>query len=292
MKMIFTLILAACAVGLPTAWAKDKRGEAATGNPEAIADGIIVPAMREKQVVGLALGVVKDGKVILRKGYGVKSLDAPGAPDADTIFFIQSLSKAVTAVGFMRLVDEGKVTLADPIGKYLPGLPKSWQKITVSQVMAHQSGIPQLDKKLPTFEEMTAAAQSLPLSFPPGTRQEYNNFNFAIVGKLIEKISGLSYVDYMKREVFDPLGMTRSGYGLEDDPNEAISYRPGTPPKPIDHRLKGGEYGIPSGHLQSTVNDLLRLYEGLRRHALFKPPTMQQMTARVQPAFTGNAWLV
>jgi CubicO group peptidase (beta-lactamase class C family) len=266
---------------------KEKKLEPAAGNPETLADKIILPAMREKQLVGLALGVVKDGQVILRKGYGVKSLTAPGAPDADTIFYIGSLSKAVTAVGFMRLVDEGKVSLADPIGKYLPDLPKPWQRITVAQVMSHQSGIPQLGKKLPTFEEMIASARNLPLAFPPGSKQEYNNFNFAIVGKLIEKISGQTFLDYMKQAVFDPLGMTRTGYGLEDV-NEAVAYRPGTPPQPIDHRLKGGEYGIPSGHIQSTVNDLLRLYEGLRRHALFKAPAMQQMIARVQPNLSGT----
>jgi CubicO group peptidase (beta-lactamase class C family) len=86
-------------------------------------------------------------------------------------------------------------------------LPEAWQKITVAQVMAHQSGLPQLGKKLPTFEEMIASARNQPLA-PAGSKQEYNNFNFAIVGKLIEKISGQTYLEYMKQAVFDPLGMT------------------------------------------------------------------------------------
>jgi CubicO group peptidase (beta-lactamase class C family) len=287
MKPHFAFVLLLALASPLLAAPKEKKPAPAAGNPETLADQIILPAMREKQLVGLALGVVKDGQVILRKGYGVKSLTAPGAPDADTIFYIASLSKAVTAVGFMRLVEAGKVSLTDPIGKYLPDLPQPWQQIKVAQAMAHQSGIPQLGKKLPTFEEMIASARTQPLAFSPGSKQEYNNFNFAIVGKLIEKISGQTYLDYMKQAVFDPLGMTRTGYGLEDA-NEAISYRPGTPPQPIDHRLKGGEYGIPSGHLQSTVNDLLRFYDGLRRHALLKVPTMQQMIARVQPNLTGT----
>jgi len=237
--------------------------------------------------VGLVLGVVKNGAVILRKGYGVKSLTAPGAPDADTIFYIGSLSKAVTAVGLMRLVEAGSVRLGDPIGKYLPGLPVDWHPITVAQFMAHQSGIPPMEKKLPTFEAMIAGAENAPFSFPPGSRQQYNNFNFAVIGKLIEAVSGKSYLDSMRASVFAPLGMTRTGSGLEDA-NEATGYRPGPPPAPIDHRIKGGEYGIPSGHLQSTLNDLLSFSVGLLGHALLNAPTTNQMCQRVQPRFSAT----
>jgi CubicO group peptidase (beta-lactamase class C family) len=259
----------------------------AAAEVEAVADSIVLPAMAKKQLVGLVLGVVKDGKVILREGYGVKSLAAAGAPDADTIFYIGSLSKAVTAVGLMRLVESGNVRLSDPIGKYLPALPTNWHDITVSQFMAHQSGIPPLERKLPTFDEMIVAAQNVPLSFPPGSRQEYNNFNFAVIGKLIETLSGHTYPEYMRAAVFAPLGMTRSGSGLEDA-NEAIGYRPGPPPKPIDHRIKGGDYGIPSGHLQSTLNDLLSFSVGLGGHALLKASTTDQMCKRVQPRFSAT----
>ena len=282
------LVLISTPLGALAQKQKPKEASAVAVDPATVADRILLPAIKENEFVGMAVGVVKDGKVVVRKGYGARSLTAEGVPDADTIFYIGSLSKAVTAVGFMRLVDQGKASLSDPIGKYLKGLPKSWNRITIAQVMSHQSGIPQLEQKLPTFEEMLVSAQTLPLTFPPGTKQEYNNFNFAITGKLIEAISGMKYLDYMKQEVFGPLGMTRTGNGLEDA-NEATSYRPGkSAPQAIDHRIKGGEYGIPSGHLQSTVNDLLRLYEGLRRHALFKAPTMQQMITRVQPNLSGT----
>jgi len=261
--------------------------KALAGNAEEAADRILLPAMAKKQLVGLVLGVVKDGAVILRKGYGVKSLTAPGAPDADTIFYIGSLSKAVTAVGLMRLVESGSVRLGDPIGQYLPALPNDWHGITVGQFMAHQSGIPPMERKLPTFDAMTADARNAPLSFPPGSRQQYNNFNFAVIGKLIEMLSGKTYLEAMRASVFVPLGMTRSGSGLEE-PNEATGYRPGPPPKPIDHRIKGGDYGIPSGHLQSTLNDLLSFSVGLLGHALLNASTTDQMCRRAQPRLSAT----
>jgi CubicO group peptidase (beta-lactamase class C family) len=259
----------------------------AAGNAEEVADRILLPAIAKKQLVGLVLGVVKDGAVILRKGYGVKSLTAPGAPDADTIFYIGSLSKAVTAAGVMKLVESGSVKLSDHIGTYLPGLPDTWQGIAVGQFMAHQSGIPPMERKLPNFNAMIAEARGLPLSFQPGARQEYNNFNFAVIGKLIEALSGRTYLEYMQASVFAPLGMTRSGSGLEDG-NEAIGYRPGPPPTPIDHRIKGGDYGIPSGHLQSTLNDLLSFTVGLNGHALLNASATDQMCRRVQARFSAT----
>ena len=275
------------ALALPLPAAPDAGPKPVPAKAEAVADRILLPAMAKKELVGLVLGVVKDGAVILRKGYGVKSLTAPGAPDADTIFYIGSLSKAVTAVRLMRLVEAGSVRLGDPIGKYLPALPVDWHGITVAQFMAHQSGIPPMERKLPNFDAMIAEAQNLPLSFPPGSRQLYNNFNFAVIGKLIETLSGKTYLESMRASLFVPLGMTRSGSGLED-PNEATGYRPGPPPQPIEHRIKGGDYGIPSGHLQSTLNDLLSLTVGLGGHALLNAATTDLMGQRVQPRFSGT----
>jgi CubicO group peptidase (beta-lactamase class C family) len=134
---------------------------------------------------------------------------------------------------------------------------------------------------------MIAGAQDTPLSFSPGARQEYNNFNFAVIGKLIETLSGKSYLDYMRASVFAPFGMTRSGSGMEDA-NEATGYGPGPPPAPIDHRIKGGDYGIPSGHLQSTLNDLLSFSVGLLGRALLNAASTDQMCRRAQPRFTAT----
>jgi CubicO group peptidase (beta-lactamase class C family) len=268
-------------------WVKpDKRpgGTVAT----AAADRIILPAMKQKQFPGLVLGVVKDGEVVVKKGYGVKSFASEEVPDENTVFYIGSLSKALTAVGAMLLVEQGKLDLDAPASKYLKELPRTWQQITVKQFMAHQSGIPQLNWKYPTFRKMLKAAEEMPLSFAPGTKQEYNNFNFAVTGKIIEAASGMKYLKYMKQNIFGPLHMDHTGYRIASR-NEATGYRPGNGnPRPIKHQIKGGPYAIPSGHLQSTLADLLRFYDALRTGKLLKPASYELMITRINPSLSGT----
>jgi CubicO group peptidase (beta-lactamase class C family) len=252
------------------------------------ADRIILPAMKQKQFPGLVLGVVKHGQVVVKKGYGVKSFASGEAPGENTVFYIGSLSKALTAVGAMLLVEQGKLDLDAPAGNYLKGLPRSWRQITVKQFMAHQSGIPQLNWKFPTFKEMLKSAEDKPLSFAPGTKQEYNNFNFAVTGKIIEAASGMKYLNYMKQKVFGPLHMDHTGFDIVSR-DAATGYRPDKGnPRPIKHQMKGGPYAIPSGHLQSTLADLLKFYDALQTGKLLKPATYKQMITRINPSLSGT----
>jgi CubicO group peptidase (beta-lactamase class C family) len=267
---------------------KEGTTDLSRGEAEGAADSIIQPAMRKKELPSLVLGIVKNGQVVVKKGYGVKSLGSRARPDENTVYYIGSLSKAVTAVGTMLLVQQGKIDLNAPASSYLTGLPGSWRRITVAQFMAHQSGIPQLDWKLPMFRAMLRSEDAIPLSFRPGTKQEYNNFNFAVIGKIIEGVSGVSYLEYMKRDVFAPLGMNSTGFNIHS-PNAATGYRP-TPggSAAIRHEMRGGVYAIPSGHLQSTLTDLLKFYEALETGKLLKPTAYRQMITRVNPDLSGT----
>jgi CubicO group peptidase (beta-lactamase class C family) len=256
---------------------------------EAAVDRIVRSAMAEHGTPGLMIGVVEGGKVVLTKGYGVRSLPSGPPPDADTVFAIGSISKALTAVGAMLLVDDGKIRLDDPIGKHLPGLPPSWHGITVRQLMTHTSGIPQV-KKAPTFAAALREAALEPPRFAPGTDQEYNNFNFAIIGKLIEAVSGAPYLDYMQRRVFAPLHMSSTGVRVPSH-DRAAGYsfgpkglRPGAPD------FSPGDYGVPSGGLESTLNDLLKLEAALWEQKLMKVGTYRQMWAPTVPPGRQHPW--
>lgn len=253
---------------------------------EANADQIVTDMMREQHIPGVALAIVRNNQVVLKKGYGEKSLNSHDAPDENTVFNIGSLSKAVTAVGAMVLVDEGKLNLDDPASKYIKDLPQSWRRITVRQFMTHTSGIPQLPnnvkKKLETIHEAFKIAADKPFEFQPGAKQHYNNFNFAVTGHLIEVISGMNYMDFMRERVFRPLGMDHTGGGgdlASVSPDHASGYFF------ANGRLKPGvfdiqPFGWPSGGLYTTLADLLKLEQALRAGTLLKPATFRQMIAK------------
>jgi CubicO group peptidase (beta-lactamase class C family) len=260
---------------------------------EANADQIIANMMREQHIPGVALAIVKNGQVVLKKGYGEKSLNSHVAPDENTVFNIGSLSKAITGVGAMVLVDDGKLNLDDPASKYIKDLPQKWRRITVKQFMTHTSGIPQLSnkvkKKLETIHDAFGIAADQPFEFQPGTKMHYNNFNFAVTGRLIEVISGMTYLDFMKERVFRPLQMDHTGGGgdlasVSADHARGYVFTNGS--------LKPGvfdiqPFGWPSGGLYTTLSDLLKLEQALRTGTLLKPATYQQMIAKY-PVGTGT----
>jgi CubicO group peptidase (beta-lactamase class C family) len=256
----------------------------------AAADRIVERFMKEKHVPGLVLAVIRDGKVVVEKGYGVRTPEDNQRPDSDTLFYIGSLSKALTGVGIELLAEQGKLKLDEPVSHYVKGLPKTWRPIPLKFFLAHQSGIPEITAKKPSFEEMLRTADDLPLSFKPGTKQQYNNFNFAVAGMVIEGACGRPYLEFMREEVFKPLGMTRTGYGQTDSNSSPGHFLRKTGRLEVVNEVvpKGGEYGIPSGFIQTTLSDLLRLYRAIQRHKLLPPPRTHEMLSPVTPGMSGT----
>lgn len=288
---------AALAPWLPVARAAPPRGNgggggAADGTHRVArdkADAIVRPLVGDAGCTALAVAVVRGGTLVVQQGYGLRSVEAGVPPDPSTVFGIQSLSKGLTAVGLLALVGDGRVKLDDPASRHLRGLPRNWAPITVRQFMAHQSGIPQLDRKLPDWEQMLRSADALPLTAEPGTRDDYNNFNYAVIGKLIEAVSGREYLEVMRERVFGPAGMTQTGFDLKAA-NRAVPYR-STPGglKAIERDPPEATYGIPSGHLQSTLADLVKFHTALEAGTLLKPGPYRQLVTRATPRFSGTA---
>lgn len=251
------------------------------GKWQADADDTIQRMMKEHGIPGVMLAVVKDGQVAYQKGYGVKRVPNGGVPDANTVFYIGSLSKALTAVGAMLLVQGGKLDLDAPASRYIKELPRTWQAITVKQFMTHTSGIPQIGNKQKNAQGSISGVYELmaskPMQSQPGTKQSYNNFNFAVTGNLIEVISGMSYIDYMTARVFKPLSMDRSGIGTIDPNNRAFGYRAVKGGKTNETEPDIESFGIPSGGLETTLADLLKLEVSFRAHTLLKPRFFSMM---------------
>ncbi len=237
---------------------------------------------------GLVLAVIRDGKTVVERGYGVRTPADPILPDRDTVFHIGSLSKAFTGVGVELLAERGKLSLGDPASRYVKQMPKPWRQIPIKLFVAHQSGIPELKEKLPSMQAMFRAADELPMAFRPGAKQEYNNFNFAVAGDVIEGALGKPYLDFMRDEVFKPLGMSRSGYGPTDANFAPGHYHRKKGLEVVNEAVpRGGEYAIPSGFLQTTLGDLVRLYRGIQSHKLLTPARAQEMITPVSEGKTG-----
>jgi CubicO group peptidase (beta-lactamase class C family) len=200
-------------------------------------DAYVAAEMRTEKMPGLALAVVRDGQIIKARGYGLANieLDVPVKPE--TIFQTGSVGKQFTATAVMMLVEDGKIRLDDPIRKYLPGSPATWDKITVRNLLTHTSGIPDyesdsLKKKGAAFvnlrndyteDELFKKFSGLPLDFPPGSQWRYSNSGYVILGILIHKVTGQFYGDVLQERIFRPLGMASTRIISEADiiPNRA-----------------------------------------------------------------------
>lgn len=203
----------------------------ATGALADDVDDYISNQMAQQHIPGLSLAVVKDGKPIKLQSYGLANVELNVAATPQTIFKIGSVSKQFIATGVMLLVNDGKVALNDPIGKYLEGAPESWKDITVQHLLTHTSGIvreaPGFDAlKLQSDADLIRTAYPLPLRFKPGEKFEYCNVGYFILAEIIHKVAGQEWPVFMEERVFKPLGMnaTRATDVTALVPNRADGY--------------------------------------------------------------------
>jgi len=200
----------------------------------------IKTTMLESKIPGLTYAVVMNGKMIDSGAYGYANVELNAPVSLHTKFNLGSIGKTFTATGIMLLVKQGKISLSDPITKYFDSLPDTWKQISIERLLSHTSGIKDYvgdfpgyaliekrDRKLDYSErEFIRMAAELPLNFTPGERFAYSNSNFVILGFLIHKVSGKTLPEFMKENVFDPLGMNETVYMSQKNiiPNRARGY--------------------------------------------------------------------
>src|ERR1051325_10988386 len=186
--------------------------------------------MERSQAPGAVLGVIVDGELVWVKAAGVreKTNNAPVTPD--TAFRIASMTKSFTAMSILKLRDDGKLSLDDPVAKYVPefaNLPyptSDSQVLTIRHLLTHSEGFPednpwgdrQLAQSDATLREWLRAG--IPFSTAPGTAFEYSNYGFAILGQIVAKASGRPYADYVRDNILRPLGMNASIYEMSSVP--------------------------------------------------------------------------
>ncbi|MDJ0656951.1 MAG: serine hydrolase [Xanthomonadales bacterium] len=173
---------------------------------------------------GAAVLVVKKGEVVYRDAHGMANIELGVPLRPDHVFRLGSITKQFTGAAIMLLVEEGKVDLDAPIQTYLPDYPDHGHTITTRHLLTHTSGIfsytsipgymgsGEIRADL-TTDELVEVFDDLEMNFAPGERYSYSNSGYVLAGAIIEKVSGMSYADFVQQRIFDPLGMTNSHYG-------------------------------------------------------------------------------
>ncbi|TAG03670.1 MAG: class A beta-lactamase-related serine hydrolase [Betaproteobacteria bacterium] len=253
-------------------------------------DSVIAGEMAKQRVPGLAVGVVQRGEVIRAAGFGLANVEHAVPVKNTTVFQSGSLAKQFTAVAVMLQVEDGKLALDDSIAQYLPEAPVTWQPITVRHLLTHTSGIPNYDestldyRKDYTEEELARVAFGRPLEFSAGSRWNYSDTGYMLLGAIVRKASGQFYGDVLRDRVFAPLGMTTARVISEEDIviNRASGYRL------VGEALKNQEWVAPKlnttadGSLYLSLQDWLIWEQVLRKRAVLRTTSWEQVFAPVR----------
>ncbi len=246
-----------------------------------------------------AVLVARDGRPILARGYGPanRDYDLPNTPR--TKFRIGSVTKPITAVAILTLVQQGKLRLDDPARHYVPEIPAAWEKVTIHHLLSHTGGVPEhtglpayRDRKtLPiTPRDIVGLVRDKSLDFPPGDTFQYSNTGYILLGMIGEKVSGRRYAELVRQNVFGPAGMKDSGY---DEPGLILKGRASGYANlalgPAQAPYLDMSWPYAAGGLYSTVEDWLRLDKALYTEQLLGAELRRKMFTPVRNNY-GYGW--
>jgi len=269
-------------------------------------DAVVEAAVRDGLIPGAVLLIGHDGKIVHRKAYGNRALVPQREPmTADTIFDIASLTKVVaTTPALMKLFEQGKLRINDPVTAYLPEFQGGRSDITVRDLLTHFSGMrPDLDLEPPWTGYETGIRRALiekPTS-PPATRFVYSDINFELLGEIVHRLSGKSLDEYAREAVFAPLGMRETGFHPTPSPRIApteIDPATSAPFRGVVHDPTARYMGGVAGHagVFSTAADLAKYAQMMLDdgNKLFSPLTIKKFTSPNsppdQPILRGLGW--
>ena len=258
-------------------------------------DAAVEYEVKQKDLPAFSIALVDGDKVAWSKGYGFQDAEKKVPANADTIYRVGSISKLLTDISVMKLVESGDLDLDKPVTTYLPDFKPnntSGTPITLRQLMTHRSGLVRespvgnyFDPTEPGLVKTVASLNGTPIIYPPNTRTKYSNAAIAVVGAVLEsKLIG-KHADLVKREIFDPLQMNDSNFNLTDhvEQNLATAYMWTYD----DRRFEAPKFLLgtgPAGNLYSTVNDLSKFMQLVFNEGktssgqVVKPETMKLMT--------------
>jgi len=268
-------------------------------------DAYVKAEMQKRKIPGLALLVVRDGKIVKAQGYGFANVELQVPVKPETVFQSGSVGKQFTATAVMMLVEEGKVALDDPLTKFFPEAPAAWKRVTVRHLLSHTGGFGDYPENFDYHhdrreDQMLKLVERQPLSFPPGSRWAYSNLGYLTLGVLIHRVTGQFYGDFLQHRIFEPLGMsTRIISEADIVPNRAAGYHL------VKGELKNQEWVAPGintsadGSLYFNILDLAKWDAALYTGQLLKPSSLEQMWTPVKlndgtpnPGHYGFGWRI
>jgi CubicO group peptidase (beta-lactamase class C family) len=268
-RPLLVLTLLALLVSGVSAQPADRAAALAAAYPEV--DRIFTDYARDVHVPGMAWGVVLDGRLVHTGTFGVQDTTTQAPVTPETVFRIASMTKSFTAVAILSLRDAGKLALDDPAEKYIPELahlayPTSDSpRITIRHLLSHSAGFPEDnpwgDQQLALSDQQMAAlmTQGIPFSTPPGLSYEYSNYGFAILGRIVARVSGMPYRDYVRSRILEPLGLKATTLDAPAVPTARLAhgYRWEDQRWKEEPPLPDGAFGAMGGMLTS-LQDLSR----------------------------------
>lgn len=213
-------------------------------NQSKLIDSYVKEAIKNNQIPGLAIGVIKNDKIIFEQYYGTENLEDSKKVSPSSMFRIYSTSKLMTNVGIFQLIEQGKLSLEDSVSKYVENLPQEWQKIKVKNLLTHSSGLPDVlafndilpdDSKNKVIDRLSKEK----MDFKTGNEYRYNQTNYMLLSMIIEKITGQSFEEFIiKNQLFDSKDQIYfSSNSLDKIPNRVQKYNYNSTTKKYDKTL-------------------------------------------------------
>jgi CubicO group peptidase (beta-lactamase class C family) len=259
-------------------------------------DRIAAQVLDQTGVPSASLAVVQGGKLVYTHAYGSARLamaTTPAVPATPQMrYSIGSISKQFTATAILLLEEEGKLSLDDPVGKYVPGLTRG-DEVTIRQILSHTSGYqdywpedyvmnPMLHPE--SSQQILDTWAKKPLDFEPGTKWQYSNTNFVIGGRIVEQITGAPLMEFLTQRIFRPLGMTSVWNSDEAKLTQADAtayYRHALGPLRVAPK-EGRGWMFAAGELAMTAHDLALWDESLIAQSILKPDSYKKMFTEVK----------
>lgn len=268
-------------------------------------DIIVEKMMKDQKIAGLSLAVIKNGKPIVNKGYGLANVEHNVPVTAETVIRLGSVSKQFFTTAILKLKEEGKISIDDSVHKFFPDAPETWRPIQVKHLMSHSSG---LKREGPAYNNniiqpdlvIIKSAYTLPLDFKTGEKYQYCNLAYFMLAEIITQVSGMPWQDYIREKLFIPAGMKNSGM---------TDFYPIIPNRASGYMQKNGVlvnadamYAVrPSGGFLSTSTDMILWDKVLREKKiilqkedwdLLWQPFIKTMDKPESKAYYGFGWVI